>query len=99
MRLKKLFWSTIAIAILSIFLASKSLHPFSSSQSPIASNSPQNSEVLPIIGAVGPESLAWDPDGRGPYTGVSNGRIMRWREEDRAWEVFAVTSPQWLVLC
>ncbi|XXG55056.1 hypothetical protein AAC387_Pa03g2789 [Persea americana] len=96
---KRLFWATIAIAVLSIFLAPNSLHPFSSSQSPIAFNSPQNSELLPITGAVGPESLAWDIDGRGPYTGVSNGRIIRWREEEHVWDEFAVTSPQWRAVC
>jgi len=35
-------------------------------------------------GATGPESLAFDPDGEGPYTGVSDGRIMKWRGENLA---------------
>ncbi|CAL5088577.1 unnamed protein product [Urochloa decumbens] len=48
--------------------------------------------VLPVrIGrpAFGPESLAFDHRGDGPYTGVSNGRILRWRGPIRGWTEFA----------
>lgn len=48
--------------------------------------------VLPVrIGrpAFGPESLAFDHRGHGPYTGVSNGRILRWRGAQRGWTEFA----------
>ncbi|KAG5555898.1 hypothetical protein RHGRI_006523 [Rhododendron griersonianum] len=51
-------------------------------------------QVIPIVGAVGPESLAFDPHGRGPYTGVSDGRIIKWLENERQWIDFAVTSTQ-----
>ncbi|KAK9056439.1 hypothetical protein SSX86_023800 [Deinandra increscens subsp. villosa] len=52
-------------------------------------------EVIPINGgAVGPESFDFNPvDGGGPYTGVSDGRIVRWIESERRWNDFAVTSP------
>ncbi|CAN6217478.1 unnamed protein product [Urochloa humidicola] len=48
--------------------------------------------VLPVrIGrpAFGPESLAFDHRGDGPYTGVSNGRVLRWRGPLRGWTEFA----------
>ncbi|KAA8517244.1 hypothetical protein F0562_017504 [Nyssa sinensis] len=51
------------------------------------------SEVLPITGAVGPESFAFDRHGGGPYTGVSDGRIIKWQENERRWIDFAVSSP------
>lgn len=48
--------------------------------------------VLPVrLGrpAFGPESLAFDHRGRGPYTGVSNGRVLRWRGRPSGWTEFA----------
>lgn len=51
-------------------------------------------EMVPIEngGAVGPESLAFDGDGEGPYAGVSDGRIMKWNSLENHWMDFAVTS-------
>lgn len=43
--------------------------------------------------ADGPESLAWDPQGEGPYTGVVDGRILKWSGDDLGWVEFAYTSP------
>lgn len=52
------------------------------------------SEVIPLVGALGPESLAFHPvTGDGPYTGVSDGRIIKWNPTLRRWSDFAVTSP------
>lgn len=53
-----------------------------------------NVEVIPIdLGAEGPESFDFDPvDGSGPYTGVSDGRIIKWISNERRWTDFAVTS-------
>ncbi|KAK4796856.1 hypothetical protein SAY86_029182 [Trapa natans] len=51
-----------------------------------------SSQVLPVDGAMGPESLAFDPNGGGPYTGVADGRILRWDGEGRGWVEFAVTT-------
>ncbi|KAF5750275.1 strictosidine synthase family protein [Tripterygium wilfordii] len=50
--------------------------------------------VVPVTGAVGPESLVFDPNGEGPYTGVADGRILKWEGDDRGWTEFAVTSSQ-----
>ncbi|XP_027351879.1 protein STRICTOSIDINE SYNTHASE-LIKE 10 [Abrus precatorius] len=50
------------------------------------------SQILHVTGAVGPESLVFDGDGGGPYTGVADGRILKWEGEERGWTEFAVTS-------
>ncbi|KAJ7976633.1 Strictosidine synthase [Quillaja saponaria] len=50
-------------------------------------------EVVPIEDAVGPESISFDPLGSGPYTGVSDGRIIKWLQNEQRWINFAVTSP------
>ncbi|KAL6894049.1 hypothetical protein ACP4OV_008147 [Aristida adscensionis] len=41
----------------------------------------------------GPESVAFDPRGGGPYTGVADGRVVRW--DGARWATFATTSPRW----
>ncbi|CAA7060546.1 unnamed protein product [Microthlaspi erraticum] len=43
--------------------------------------------------AHGPESLAWDPQGEGPYVGVVDGRILKWSGDGLGWVEFAYTSP------
>ncbi|KAK4771628.1 hypothetical protein SAY87_032160 [Trapa incisa] len=50
-------------------------------------------EIIPIDGAFGSESFAFNSRGDGPYTGVSNGRIIKWVHEERRWIDFAYTSP------
>ncbi|XP_027347254.1 protein STRICTOSIDINE SYNTHASE-LIKE 10-like [Abrus precatorius] len=42
----------------------------------------------------GSESVAFDCHGKGPYVGVSDGRILKWQETKREWTDFAVTSPR-----
>lgn len=42
----------------------------------------------------GPESVAFDPRGRGPYTGVADGRVLVW-DGARGWAYFAHASPNW----
>ncbi|KAL7097770.1 hypothetical protein ACP275_10G163500 [Erythranthe tilingii] len=49
-------------------------------------------ERIHLPGAVGPESLVFDPSGGGPYTGVADGRILKW--DGQNWVEFAVTSSQ-----
>ncbi|KAL8153602.1 hypothetical protein V2J09_011362 [Rumex salicifolius] len=43
----------------------------------------------------GPESLEFDRLGRGPYTGLADGRIVRWMGEDKGWETFALVTATW----
>ncbi|CAI7788384.1 unnamed protein product, partial [Closterium sp. NIES-54] len=45
--------------------------------------------------ATGPESLAWDGTGRGPYASVSDGRVVRRSKDNVRWETFAWASPKW----
>ncbi|XP_022146418.1 protein STRICTOSIDINE SYNTHASE-LIKE 10-like [Momordica charantia] len=44
-------------------------------------------------GVFGPESIAFDCHGEGPYAGVGDGRILKWKGADLGWTHFAVTSP------
>ena len=55
----------------------------------------QKAKIMEVREFNGPESLAFDGYGRGPYTGVGDGRIMVWNGD--AWIYFAHTSPNWLV--
>ncbi|PKI33951.1 protein STRICTOSIDINE SYNTHASE-LIKE 3-like [Punica granatum] len=57
----------------------------------------QKSEIKFLNQVQGPESMAFDPLGRGPYTGVADGRVMFWNGE--AWTDFAYTSPNRSELC
>ncbi|XLT04406.1 hypothetical protein HN51_043155 [Arachis hypogaea] len=45
----------------------------------------------------GPESIAFDPLDRGPYTGVADGRILFWN--GHSWTHFAYTSPNRSEVC
>lgn len=57
----------------------------------------QKAEIKFLNQVQGPESVAFDPLGRGPYTGVADGRILFWNGE--AWSDFAYTSPNRSELC
>ncbi|KAL6010063.1 hypothetical protein ACLOJK_000494 [Asimina triloba] len=92
--------AVLASAVLSIFLA---LLP-SPQRSDLSNKLLRSYERIRIAGGgavVGPESLAFDPNGEGPYTGVSDGRILKWQGKDDdddgiaagGWAEFAFTSP------
>ncbi|XP_052173186.1 protein STRICTOSIDINE SYNTHASE-LIKE 3-like [Diospyros lotus] len=57
----------------------------------------QKSELRFLNQIQGPESIVFDAQGRGPYTGVADGRILFWNGE--AWTDFAYTSPNRSSLC
>ncbi|GJP36696.1 hypothetical protein CLOM_g21173 [Closterium sp. NIES-68] len=42
---------------------------------------------------IGPESLAMDANGSGPYSGLVDGRVVRRSADNSQWEPFAHTSP------
>ncbi|KAE8773221.1 Strictosidine synthase 1 [Hordeum vulgare] len=37
----------------------------------------------------GPESVAFDGNGQGPYSGVSDGRILKWNGDKQGWTTYA----------
>lgn len=49
--------------------------------------------LIPTTGASGPESFVFDISGKGPYTGLSDGRIVKWIANESRWIDFAVTTP------
>lgn len=53
----------------------------------------KGSQNFPIYGATGPESTAFDRYGGGPYTGISDGRIIKWDAIHNRWVDFATTTP------
>ncbi|XP_044497965.1 protein STRICTOSIDINE SYNTHASE-LIKE 3-like [Mangifera indica] len=57
----------------------------------------QKSEIKFLNQVQGPESIAFDPLGRGPYTGVADGRILFW--DGVKWNDFAYTSNNRSELC
>jgi sugar lactone lactonase YvrE len=48
---------------------------------------------------VGPESLTFDAQGRGPYTGISDGRVVRYDGPQLGWSTFAYTSKNRSEIC
>lgn len=59
----------------------------------------QRAQIMKTPEFGGPESLAFDVQGRGPYTGVADGRIMLWNGPHIGWTHFAHTSPNWSRAC
>ncbi|KAL7225441.1 hypothetical protein ACSBR1_020752 [Camellia fascicularis] len=88
----KLFLTTSTILLLSVFLSSIDQIKIVSHLFQTKKLSASDKHIIPIVDAVGPESFAFDPHGGGPYTGVSDGRIIKWLQNERQWIGFAVTS-------
>uniref|UniRef100_A0A7N0TI13 Strictosidine synthase conserved region domain-containing protein n=1 Tax=Kalanchoe fedtschenkoi TaxID=63787 RepID=A0A7N0TI13_KALFE len=61
------------------------------------SESLKKSEIRFLNEVQGPESVAFDPSGRGPYAGVADGRVVFW--DGHSWTDFAYTSPNRSELC
>ncbi|KAJ3673260.1 hypothetical protein LUZ60_006634 [Juncus effusus] len=57
----------------------------------------QKAEVMFMNQVQGPESIVFDPQGRGPYTGVADGRVLFW--DGKELKEFAVTSPNRTEIC
>jgi hypothetical protein len=86
--------TTTLVAIVSILLTSptKLLGP---PTIPTSNDHLHSAKILHVSGAVGPESLVFDPNGEGPYTGVADGRVLKWIAGDDgsgSWTDFATTS-------
>ncbi|CAL4896967.1 unnamed protein product [Urochloa decumbens] len=56
-------------------------------------------ELVPLDGAAGPESVVFGGGGEGPFTGVSDGRVLRWMPEERRWEEHSCSAPELLDSC
>lgn len=92
MNIKLAITTTVLILILSFTVKSVyflSPPPIPGSKDVLHSARPIS---LAAAGASGPESMAFDPAGEGPYTGVSDGRILKWEGDEKGWVDFAVTS-------
>ncbi|RAL39989.1 hypothetical protein DM860_008129 [Cuscuta australis] len=48
---------------------------------------------IPLPGGLGPESIAFDCNGAGPYVGVSDGRVLKWNGRSRGWSEFSIPLP------
>lgn len=59
----------------------------------------QVSQVRFLHHVMGPESLAFDSAGAGPYTGIADGRIMRWDGPLLGWTPFATLYPNGTESC
>lgn len=59
----------------------------------------QGSKLEFVNSVYGPESIDFDLDGHGPYTGLADGRIVRWAGYNIGWETFAVVSRNWSKNC
>ncbi|XP_016442415.1 protein STRICTOSIDINE SYNTHASE-LIKE 2 [Nicotiana tabacum] len=86
------FAAAIVVVIAGSFFSS-SLDQ-NSSINPLIEKRFEESQVIGIVGAVVPESFAFDRHGDGPYAGVSDGRIIKWLRNESRWLDFAVTSPE-----
>lgn len=82
----------IVFAIVSLILAYSATRLVLPDPVPGSENLLNASHIILTVGAVGPESLAFDPKGEGPYTGVADGRILKWQGLVNGWIDFAVTS-------
>ncbi|GJN23938.1 hypothetical protein PR202_gb11634 [Eleusine coracana subsp. coracana] len=60
---------------------------------PIDATQTQHLELPESV--IGPESVAFDPHGGGPYVSVSDGRILRYGGESEGWKTFAY-SPSYV---
>ncbi|XAR69598.1 Strictosidine synthase [Bertholletia excelsa] len=80
------------LAVVSIILAFNTTPVFTPPPVPGSIDRLHEAEIIHLAGAVGPESLAFDPAGQGPYTGVADGRILKWVGDGRGWIDFALTT-------
>ncbi|XP_017701989.2 protein STRICTOSIDINE SYNTHASE-LIKE 10-like [Phoenix dactylifera] len=88
MEAKLLSTDPTTLAVLTLF----ALLAFTSGFQQKAMDKLLNFDRLVLSSAVGPESLAFDHLGGGPYTGVSDGRIVKWQGQGLGWADFAVHS-------
>lgn len=84
--------ATVLALFAIVFAAFNGQNPFAPPPVPGSKDHLHAARLINVTGAVGPESLVFDRNGEGPYTGVADGRILKWEGEERGWTEFAVTS-------
>ncbi|KQJ91975.1 hypothetical protein BRADI_4g40936v3 [Brachypodium distachyon] len=78
-------WLVLFVGLLAVFLA-----PSHTSAAEIKTSPTEHGFRLPLPnGVTGAESLAFDAQGKGPYAGVSDGRVLRWDGSATGWTTFA----------
>ncbi|KAK6124857.1 hypothetical protein DH2020_041391 [Rehmannia glutinosa] len=92
----KLIFTAIALPFLAVVFAFATTGVFTPPPIPGSHDVLPGAQRIHLPDAVGPESLVFDPSDGGPYTGVADGRILKWDGGD--WVEFAVTSSQRHVL-
>ncbi|RWR77043.1 protein STRICTOSIDINE SYNTHASE-LIKE 10-like protein [Cinnamomum micranthum f. kanehirae] len=50
--------------------------------------------LIALPAPIGPETIDFDSAGEGPYTGVSDGRVLKWLGDEGGWIEFATTSRE-----
>ncbi|KAK6149076.1 hypothetical protein DH2020_016601 [Rehmannia glutinosa] len=88
----KLIFTAIALPFLAVVFAFATTGVFTPPPIPGSHDVLPGAQRIHLPDAVGPESLVFDPSDGGPYTGVADGRILKWDGGD--WVEFAVTSSQ-----
>lgn len=88
----KLIFTAAALPLLAALLAFSATNFFAPPPLQGSQDVLHAAERVQVAGATGPESLVFDPSGGGPYTGVADGRILKWDGAD--WVEFAVTSSE-----
>lgn len=90
---------TTLVTILSIIITNQNLinNLFAPPRILTSHDHLHSAKILHVNGAVGPESLVFDPKGEGPYTGVADGRILKWvagddQDGSGTWIDFATTT-------
>ncbi|KAL6498521.1 hypothetical protein OROHE_026618 [Orobanche hederae] len=72
----KLISTAIALPVLAVVIAVSTTGVFTPPPIPGSHDALHGAERIRLAGAVGPESLLFNPSGGGPYTGVADGRIL-----------------------
>ncbi|KAG8093562.1 hypothetical protein GUJ93_ZPchr0012g19590 [Zizania palustris] len=93
--------TTARLFALAVFAAAAILSPDSRSDVRQLEIRDGNVELIPLLdGAAGPESIVFDEGGEGPYTSVSDGRVLKWRPPpERRWVEHSCSAPELLDSC
>ncbi|KAL3689884.1 hypothetical protein R1sor_016193 [Riccia sorocarpa] len=59
----------------------------------------KNAEIVYGGQIFGPESVLFDSQGRGPYSGVADGRVVRWEGPEKGWVEFATVVSNRTEIC